>query len=187
VDAAHDPQRDPMSPFVLCAVVAAMGAMTRPGHRRKAAPSTGPNAMVAPIELEVLAQLLALVRLGLDAALSLTASLAVALDAVDSDELAAERAAVSRGDSGVEVLDAIAERGGHQVGLDALVVSARYGLPVGPALERAELDAAEQLRRRTETRIRQLPVRLLFPLVLCILPAFVLVGVAPVVVAALRV
>lgn len=68
--------------------------------------------------------------------------------------------------------------------LDGVVLSVRYGLPLTPALDRVETELAAHLRRSTEIRVRQLSVRLLFPLVLCFLPAFALVGVAPVLIAA---
>ena len=64
--------------------------------------------------------------------------------------------------------------------LTALLVDAeRYGTPLGPALERLGDDLRQRRRRRAEERARQLPVRLLLPLVLCILPAFALLTVAP--------
>ena len=43
-----------------------------------------------------------------------------------------------------------------------------------------------QRRRRAEVAARKLPVKLLFPLVLCILPAFALLTVVPVIVSSLR-
>jgi tight adherence protein C len=64
--------------------------------------------------------------------------------------------------------------------LAALLADAeRYGTPLGPALERLADDLRHRRRRRAEERARQLPVRLLLPLVLCILPAFALLTVAP--------
>jgi tight adherence protein C len=61
----------------------------------------------------------------------------------------------------------------------ALLVAERTGAPVAPALERLAAEERSELRRRAEERARQLPVRLLFPLVFLVLPAFGLLTVAP--------
>lgn len=61
----------------------------------------------------------------------------------------------------------------------ALVDHLRYGTPVIPALERVATDARGARRRAAEARARRLPVLLLLPLVLCTLPAFGLLTVAP--------
>lgn len=68
----------------------------------------------------------------------------------------------------------------------ALAASARYGTPLLPALERLALDARSERRRRAEEAARRLPVTLLFPLVLCVLPAFGLLTLAPALAGALR-
>jgi type II secretory pathway component PulF len=61
-----------------------------------------------------------------------------------------------------------------------LVLAARSGSPLVPALERlAELER-RRLRRKAEERIRRLPVTLLAPLVGLILPAFIVLTVVPV-------
>jgi tight adherence protein C len=64
---------------------------------------------------------------------------------------------------------------------DALATSARLGAPATLALERLASDVRADLRRRAEARARTIPVRLCFPLVACVLPAFALLTVAPVV------
>jgi hypothetical protein len=64
---------------------------------------------------------------------------------------------------------------------DTLRTSARLGAPVAPALVRVASDVRADLRRRAEARARTVPVRLCFPLVGCILPAFALLTVVPVV------
>jgi Flp pilus assembly protein TadB len=64
---------------------------------------------------------------------------------------------------------------------DTLRTSARLGAPVAPALSRLATDVRADLRRRAEARARTVPVRLCFPLVGCILPAFALLTVVPVV------
>ena len=62
---------------------------------------------------------------------------------------------------------------------DALLVSDRFGAPVGPALARLASEERVALRRRAEAHARRVPVRLLFPLVFLVLPAFVLLTVVP--------
>ncbi len=63
---------------------------------------------------------------------------------------------------------------------DALLASDRYGAPVGDALTRLASEERAALRRRAEARARTVPVRLLFPLVFLVLPAFGLLSVVPV-------
>ena len=60
------------------------------------------------------------------------------------------------------------------------------GDPLGPALTRLGDQLHAEQRNRSEVEARRLSVRLVLPLVCCILPGFVLVGIAPVVVDALR-
>ena len=67
----------------------------------------------------------------------------------------------------------------------ALAGSIRMGAPIGPALDAASAELRADSRRRAEIRARKVPVRMLFPLALCILPAFVLLSVAPMVLDAL--
>lgn len=66
-----------------------------------------------------------------------------------------------------------------------LVASERYGVPLGEGLDRVARDARLERRRRAEERARRLPVLLLFPLVLCVLPAFGLLTVVPLLVGSL--
>jgi pilus assembly protein TadC len=69
---------------------------------------------------------------------------------------------------------------------DALRTSVRLGSPAGPALARVSGEVRADLRRRAEARARTVPVRLCFPLVACVLPAFALLTVAPVVLGGLH-
>jgi len=69
---------------------------------------------------------------------------------------------------------------------DALATSSRLGAPATLVLERLAGDVRADLRRRAESRARTIPVRLCFPLVACVLPAFALLTVAPVVFGGLR-
>lgn len=69
---------------------------------------------------------------------------------------------------------------------EALRTSARLGSPAAPALARLAAEVRADARRRAEARARTVPVRLCFPLVACVLPAFALLTVAPVVLGGLR-
>jgi pilus assembly protein TadC len=69
---------------------------------------------------------------------------------------------------------------------DALLASERLGAPVGGALLRLAAEQRTALRRRAEARARTVPVRLLFPLVFLVLPAFALLTVVPAVLGGLR-
>ncbi len=60
-----------------------------------------------------------------------------------------------------------------------LTDSLRYGAAAGPALERAAVVARAERRRQAEAAARRVPLRLLFPLTLCVLPAFVLLTIVP--------
>jgi hypothetical protein len=83
-----------------------------------------------------------------------------------------------------EALESEAARSPALVPLIApLVASERSGAPVGPLLARLAAATRAQARRRAVARARTVPVRLLFPLVFLVLPAFLLLTVAPVVLA----
>jgi tight adherence protein C len=66
---------------------------------------------------------------------------------------------------------------------DALGAGSRLGVPIGPSLARVAGELRADLRRAAEQRARTVPVRLLFPLVFLVLPAFALLTVAPVLLA----
>jgi pilus assembly protein TadC len=79
-----------------------------------------------------------------------------------------------------DALDDVAARAPRLRGLaDALLASDRLGAPVGPALARLADEQRAELRRRAEAHARRVPVRLLFPLVFIVLPAFGLLTVIP--------
>ena len=61
----------------------------------------------------------------------------------------------------------------------ALTGSEHYGTEVGPILARLATEAREDRRRAAQAEARRVPVRMLMPLVLAILPAFVLLTVVP--------
>ncbi len=66
---------------------------------------------------------------------------------------------------------------------EALVPAVRLGSPLGPTLGRIAADARTAYARRAAARARTVPVRLIFPLVLLVLPAFALLTVVPALVA----
>jgi len=95
---------------------------------------------------------------------------------------------VARGRRLADALDDLAARAGDSVRplVAALVSAERYGAPLGPALDRMADEVRGLRRRRAEEAARRVPVKLLFPLVACILPAFALLTVAPLIAGALK-
>jgi len=91
---------------------------------------------------------------------------------------------------GAGLTDALDDLGREEPALrsvtDALVVAERTGAPVADLLARVADDARAALRRRAEAHARRVPVRLLFPLVFLVLPAFGLLTVVPALAAGLR-
>ena len=67
-----------------------------------------------------------------------------------------------------------------------LLAASRDGDPLLPSLERLAAELHVERRRRAEVAARRLSVRLLIPLVVCVLPAFALLTVAPLAVVSLR-
>ena len=68
---------------------------------------------------------------------------------------------------------------------DSIATADRYGLPLGPVLDRLATEARAERRRRAEVDARSLPVKLSFPLVACTLPSFVLLAIVPAVLGAI--
>ncbi len=84
------------------------------------------------------------------------------------------------------LLDHLAPLGDRARALaDVLVDHLRYGVPLLPALERTSLELRLDRRRAAELEARRVPVRLLAPLVTCVLPAFALLTVVPLLAASL--
>ena len=85
------------------------------------------------------------------------------------------------------VLEAMAPLGerAHALG-HVLVDHLRYGVPLLPGLERTGLELRLDRRRQAELDARRVPVRLLGPLVACVLPAFALLTVVPLLAASLE-
>jgi tight adherence protein C len=92
-----------------------------------------------------------------------------------------------RGRSLADALDEL-RRAGGPIGAElAMAIGAadRDGFPLAPALDRLAGEARASRRRSGEAAARQLPVRMTFPLVVCTLPSFVLLAIAPAVLGAL--
>ena len=87
-----------------------------------------------------------------------------------------------------DALDDIPARAGEATRplVAALIASDRYGAPLGAGLERLAHEVRADRRRRAEEAARKVPVKLLFPLVSCTLPAFGLLTVAPLIASAIR-
>ncbi len=69
---------------------------------------------------------------------------------------------------------------------EILIASAQLGAPAGVALARLSEETRSTLHRAAEARARTLPVKLLFPLVFLVLPAFGLLTVVPAILSALQ-
>ncbi len=155
-------------------------AMSRMGRRRQ-----------QRIEAHVpdLAELLvATTEAGLSPALAIRR----ATDAMDGplrDEL---RASVDRFDLGVPWRTALEELVGRTESpslkrlVTALERSQRVGTSLGLSLRAVAADLRAERRARAEEAARRAPVKMLFPLVFLILPAFLLLTVGPVLLATLR-
>jgi len=135
-----------------------------------------------------LPEVIDLVRL----ALASGGSVLLALRAVSADPVGPVSRALGRAVAGVEAghrmadaLDELPSSLGEPVRplIRALVASERYGIELGSTLGRLADDARDDRRRRAQTQARRVPIRMLLPLVLCILPAFVLLTLVPTLVA----
>lgn len=95
--------------------------------------------------------------------------------------LADAAACLHHGGTTADALTVLADRCGPALRrlVDALADHDRYGTPLGPILDRVGVEARLARRRQAEQAAQRLPVTLLFPLVLTVLPAFVLLVVVP--------
>lgn len=92
-----------------------------------------------------------------------------------------------RGQPFADALTALPDQLGTRAGglADVIATSDRHGLPIGPVLDQLAAEIRSSRRRLDQADARKLPVRLAFPLVVCTLPSFVLLAIAPAVIAAL--
>jgi tight adherence protein C len=142
-------------------------------------------AVRVPVQMtEQLPDVVDLLRLAAEAGLPV-ASAIIALESRpggplgDALRLAAIR--LDRGATTVAVLVEIPDTAGPVARslVEVLVDHDRYGTPLGPALDRLGVESRLRRRRQGEEAARRLPVLLLFPLVLCTLPACVLLAIVP--------
>ena len=167
------------------AVGACAGWMTpRLAHRKASKARSAGFAQDLPEVVDLLV-------LALDAGLNIP----LAVEAVGrrgTGPLAAEVAVAARearrGRRLADALEEVAARCGEQVRpLMALLASGeRYGVPLAESLDRLAVDVRAARRRQAEEAARRLPVKMLFPLVACILPAFALLTLGPLLVTSFR-
>ncbi len=123
---------------------------------------------------------------GLTVPLAVDAVARRAPEAFDA-ELRSVMAEVALGQRLSDALEDVPRRLGEEARplFAALVASDRYGAPLLEGLERLGVELRNDRRRRAEEAARRVPVKLLFPLVFCTLPAFALLTVAPLLAGAL--
>ena len=170
---------------LLGALLAAAVLARRPLARRRAGKRTADGVEAA---LPEVVDLLALV---VGAGLTVPLALRAVMDHAPAGLRAALERVVAEAAAGCRLADALDDlprwAGESTRPLSAaLAASERYGTPLGPTLARLAEDARRRRVRRAEEAARRVPVLMLFPLVLCTLPAFALLTVAPLLADALR-
>jgi tight adherence protein C len=170
----------------VAAPVAALAAWAVPGVRAAQADRRRLAEIAADLP-EVVDLLLLAIGAGLNVPLAIAAvahrargPLAAELGMVVDETAVGRRVA--------DALDDLPARAGEATRplVAALVASERYGAPLAAGLERLADEVRRQRRRRAEEAARRVPVKLLFPLITCTLPAFALLTVAPLVASAAR-
>jgi len=107
-----------------------------------------------------------------------------AIETTTGDLAECGRLVMTTHDSGARFVDALEMHRDRfplrtQQLIDALIDTERAGLSTRELFDRLAADAHAQRRREAEQRIRSLPVRLTLPLVGCVLPAYALIAVVP--------
>jgi len=161
------------------APVAGVGAWTVPvwrARRRRA----GERGVVARAMPEVVDLFAVAVGAGLTVPLAV-AAVGARVDGAFGVALRGATSSIAAGRRCADALDDVAADLGADARplLDALRASERYGAPLSDALLRIAGEVRADRRRRAEEAARRVPVQLLFPLVTCVLPAFALLAVAP--------
>jgi tight adherence protein C len=163
----------------LLGVVGALVVGGRVVVRRRAAARSRHRAVV-----DELPEVVDLLSLAVSAGLTVPLAVEVVADRGSGDvarQLGIAHESSGRGTSLADSLERCPAVLGDEVrGLvRVLVGSLRDGSALGPALERLGEEVRLDRRRSAEERARRLPVQLLFPLVVCVLPAFGLLTVVP--------
>jgi len=195
------PVTAPPAPLAALAAAVAAGSAVRPrllaaarcrhlsrnGRRAPRHRAGAPAATVAAEIPDVIDLLSVAVTAGLNVRLAVEAVAERAPPGPLAKALASAAAEARRGDRLADALgDLPADLGeGVRPLAAALVDAERYGTPLGPTLDRLAADARRLRQRRAEEAARKVPVKLLLPLVTCILPAFGLLTVAPLIAGAL--
>jgi tight adherence protein C len=182
-----------------CAVGAVLAALHRPRRPARLVRPRSPRSRRWTIPIRPrrarlddaqvardLPDLIDLLALAVGAGLSVPAALPVVAPVAPvalRGDLRSVVAAIAGGRSSDQAVAELSARWGAPARplVHAIADHLRYGTPVLPALERVAAEARAHRRRAAEIRARKLPVLLLFPLVLCTLPAFGLLTVAPLV------
>ncbi len=125
-----------------------------------------------------------LLRLGVRSGLNITAAVTEVANYTTGPlavELSLAVGDAARGMRLADALDGVVQRAGDDVGplIWSLASSERYGAPLSDVLERLAQETRVDQERRAEQAARRLSVQLLFPLAGCILPAFALLTVVP--------
>jgi tight adherence protein C len=171
---------------VLAAAVLLAGlAAVRSARRRAAARRREARAAAAPAVLDLLG---AGLRAGLNPHLAVL-RVAERTPAALREELAEAAAVLRLGGTPAAALQVAADRSGLdelRAAAAALQTAERWGAPPAEALAARAEALRTRARLRAEAEAGRAAVRLAFPLVLCFLPAFVLLTVVPTVAGALR-
>lgn len=187
-----------VAPPPLCRIHATfpqhLGALDRRWQRRRRPEPTDRG----------LADFVLLLAVGLLSGLSVSLTIRQIARTVDSPEARQLSAVVERQRRGQPLLDAMSETlldtddaraarrrdDDRPASLTRTIALLRSqiedGAPVADALLDLSTSLRDDARRRAETRARRLPVRMLLPLIVCVLPGFLCLTVAPVIVESLR-
>ena len=105
-----------------------------------------------------------------------------------AEALARVAAEIALGRRCADALEALPDALGDDVRplVTALLASERHGAPLAAGLQQLAAEVRADRRRRAEANARRVPVKLLFPLVCCALPAFALLTLAPLIAGTFR-
>lgn len=150
---------------------------SRVRRRRRGAPPDAAAVLAFPDTVDLLV-------VAVDAGLPAVAAIAAVAERTPqpwASALGAVRDRVARGRLFAEALAELGACGeaGHR--LAGVLRGSTHRPDLAGALQRLALDARDLRRRRAEEAARRVPVRLLAPLVLFVLPAFVLLALVPLV------